>query len=116
MDNLLKTKRLSRQFYLLASLLLVAIPCYYVGYWTFINSLPNTLVNVNVAASALSPHPLPVKLQFLGFTASLLPLSALLYGLTNLRRLFALYREGVFCEMEPVQLGKKSCIHIQHQR
>ncbi len=107
MGNLLKIKRLSRQFYLLVSLLLVAIPCYYVGYWAFINSLPNTLVNVNVAATSLIPHPLPVKLQLIGFTASLLPLAALLYGLINLRRLFALYREGVFFSFEQVSIFKK---------
>lgn len=107
MGNLLKIKQVSKKFYLLTSLLLVVIPCYYVGYWVFINSLPNTLITVNVAETSLIPHPLPVKLQLLGFAASLLPLSALLYGLTNLRRLFALYREGVFFSFEQVSIFKK---------
>jgi Protein of unknown function (DUF2975) len=107
MGNLLKIKRLSRQFYLLTSLLLVVIPCYYVGYWMFINLLPSTLVNVNVAGTSLIPHSLPVKFQLIGYAASLLPLAALFYGLTNLRRLFALYREGVFFSFEQVTIFRK---------
>lgn len=107
MGNLLKIKRLSKQFYLLTSLLLIVIPCYYVGFWIFINSLPNTLVTVNVASTPLVPHLLPVKLQLIGYAASLLPLGALFYGLTNLRRLFALYREGVFFSFEQVEIFKK---------
>lgn len=97
MNNLLKTKRLGRQFYFLASFLLIAIPCYYIGYWTFIN----------IAGSTLNPHPLSIKLQFIGFTVSLLPLAALLYGVTNLRRLFALYREGIFFSFEQVLIFKR---------
>jgi Protein of unknown function (DUF2975) len=108
MDNLLKIKKLSKKFHLLISLLLVVIPFYYVAYWAFINFLPETLITVNAGSDPLIPNPLSIKLQLIGFAISLLPLSALLYGLVNIRRLFSFYREGVIFSFEHVSIFKKT--------
>lgn len=95
MDNLPRIMRFSRSFHLLISILLVVIPVYYVIYWVFINALPETLVMVNRSSTGLLENPLPKELQLLGFVVSLLPLSALVYGLINIRKLFSFYQEGV---------------------
>lgn len=108
MDNLSKIKKFSKKFHLLISLMLAASPVYYVGYWVFINILPKTLVTVNVDSTTLVPNHLPIKLQLIGFAISLLPLSALIYGLMNISRLFSLYMEGVFFSFEHVSVFKKT--------
>jgi hypothetical protein len=95
MDNLLRIKRFSVSFHFVISLLLVIIPVYYVLYWALINHLPTKLITVNLPATPLIPHELPVGLQLAGFAASLFPLSALLYGLLNIRKLFSFYKHVV---------------------
>lgn len=102
MDNLAKIKKLSRYFYHLISFLLIAIPLYYVGYWAFINHLPAKLITVNIPSTPLIPHSLPFSLQFVGFMVSLLPLSALIYGFLNVRKLFTFYKKGVIFSFEHV--------------
>ncbi|MFA9394026.1 MAG: DUF2975 domain-containing protein [Halodesulfovibrio sp.] len=108
MDNLLQIKKLSKKFHLLFSLLLIVIPLFDAAYWALINVLPETLINVNVSSTHLSPNPLPIKLQLAGFAVSLLPLSALIYGLINIRKLFSFYREGVIFSFEHVCIFKKT--------
>lgn len=107
MDNLSKIKNLSKGFYLLISTILIVTPLYYITYWIFINVLPSTLVAVNVASTPLIPSNLPIRLQVIGFAVSLLPLSALMYGLMKVRRLFVLYMEGIFFSFEQVTIFKK---------
>lgn len=104
MDNLTKIERLSKKFHLLLSLLLAVIPLYYVLYWALINHLPEKLITVNTSAPPLAPYELPIRLQVLGLLASLLPQSALIYGLVNLRKLFAFYREGILFSFEHVSI------------
>jgi len=108
MDNLSKIKKISKNFYLLLSFLLVAIPLYYILYWVLINYLPDTLITVNSPSAPFAPHKLPIKFQILGFIASLLPLSALTYGLINIRKLFSFYKEGVIFSFEHVRLFKNT--------
>ncbi len=108
MDNLSKIKKLSKKFYLLLSSLLVVIPLYYVLYWTFINDFPKTMITVNIDSASLIPNPLSVKSRIMGFLACLPPLSALIYGLLNVRRLFACYREGVVFSFEHVGIFKNT--------
>jgi hypothetical protein len=108
MDNLSKIKKFSKNLHLLLSFLLVVIPLYYVSYWAFINSLPETLLNVNIHPAPLIPNELPIKLQIIGFITSLLPLSALIYGIANIRRLFSFYKEGVIFSFEHVSLFKNT--------
>lgn len=107
MNNLTRIKKISRYFHLLFSLLLCAIPLYYILYWTFINDLPATLIVVDTASRPLIGHRLPPGLQLLGFCASLFPLSALVYGLMNIRKLFSFYRTGVIFSFEHVVVFRK---------
>lgn len=108
MDNLSKIKKLSKKFYVLLSLLLVAIPLLNILFWSLINYLPETLININTPGSPISPNKLPVQLQVLGFIVSLLPLTALMYCIMNIRKLFSFYKEGVIFSFEHVKLFKKT--------
>lgn len=108
MNNLPKIKKLSKNLSLLISAMLVVIPLYYVIYWAFINSLPETLITKNIASAPLAPHPLSSKLRIIGFLLSLPPLSALIYGLINIRRLFSFYRQGVIFSFEHVNIFKNT--------
>lgn len=108
MNNLPKIKKLSRNFYLFFSALLVVIPLYYLIYWVFINSLPATLITKNVAAAPLISTPLSIQVQVIGFGVSLLPLSALIYGLLNIRKLFSFYKKGDIFSFAHVSIFKKT--------
>ena len=108
MDNLLKIKKFSKNFHLLLSFLLVVIPLYYIMYWAFINYLPDKLITVNTPSIPLIPHKLPIGLQLIGFITSLLPLSALTYGLLNIRKLFSFYKEGAIFSFEHVSIFKNT--------
>lgn len=108
MDNLSKIKKFSNRFHFLLTFLLVMIPLYYISYWIFINHLPEALINVNSHSTPLIPNELPIRLQFIGFMASLLPLSALAYGLINIRKLFSFYKSGVIFSYEHVSLFRKT--------
>lgn len=108
MDNLSKIQKFSKNFHLLLSFLIVVIPLYYILYWAFINYLPDKLITVNIHPTPLIPHKLPLKLQIMGFITSLLPLSALTYGLFNIRKLFSFYKEGVIFSFEHVRIFKNT--------
>lgn len=108
MNNLSKIMKFSKSFHLLLSFLLVAIPLYYITYWIFINHLPETFINVNINPTPLIPNKLPIKLQLIGFIVSLLPLSALTYGLVNIRKLFSFYKKGVIFSFEHVKLFRNT--------
>lgn len=112
MNNLSKIKKLSKKFHLLITVFLFAIPLYYLIYWVFINYLPKTLLTVNIEPTPLIPHPLSVKLQLIGVAVSLLPISALMYGLLNIRKLFSYYQEGVIFSFEHVDIFKKTSIAL----
>ena len=108
MDNLSKIKKFSKNLHLLLSCLVVMIPLYYASYWLFINYLPETLINVNIHPTPLVSNELPIKFQIIGFFTSLLPLSALIYVIANIRKLFSFYKEGVIFSFEHVSLFKKT--------
>ena len=108
MDNLPKIRKISKAIYFVLSFLLVAIPLYYISYWLFINHLPDRLITVNSHSLPFIPHKLPIRLQFIGFIASLLPLSALVYGIFNVRRLFSFYKDGLIFSSEHGGLFKNS--------
>lgn len=107
MDNLSKIKKISNQFYLLLSILLAAIPLLNILFWSLINYLPETLINVNFPGTPISPNKLTVQLRVIGFIVSMLPLSALLYCILNIRKLFSFYKKGVIFSFEHVNLFKK---------
>jgi len=108
MDNLSKIKTLSRIFHLLLTVLVVALPAYYILYWTLINELPETLITINTLSPPLTPNYLPLKLRAIGFLTSLLPLSTLVIGLVNIRRLFSFYKEGIIFSYPHVAVFKKT--------
>ena len=108
MNNLIRIKKISKNFHFLFSLLIVAVPVYYVIYWSFINYFPETLVTVNADSNPLISGPLSIRLQLTGLLISLLPLSALVYGLINIRKLFSYYKEGVIFSFEHVNLFKRT--------
>lgn len=108
MDNLSKIKKHSQRFHLLISFFLAAIPLYYLSYWLFLNHLPGELIHVNTHATPLSPNPLSASLRVVGFLFSLLPLSALTWGLLNIRKLFSYYNRGVIFSFEHVTLFKNT--------
>lgn len=108
MENLQKIRKFSTRIYIVLSILLVAAPMYYVLYWALINHLPDRLISVNTPHLPLSQHHLTVKLQLTGFAVSLLPLSALVYGLTNMRKIFSYYKEGLIFSIEHARYFKNS--------
>ena len=108
MGNLSKIKKVSKIFHLLLSLYLIVLPLYYIIYWAFINHLPATFITVNIASTPLIPSPLSGSLQTIGFLVSLLPLSALLYAVMNIRKLFSFYRDGIIFSYEHVKIFKET--------
>lgn len=107
MDNLSKIKKFSKNLHLTLSFIMVVLPLYYVSYWAFVNYLPETFINVKIHPTPLIPNELPIKLQIIGFITSLLPLSALIYLVTNIRKLFSFYKDGVIFSFEHVSIFKK---------
>ena len=108
MNNLYKIKKFSKTLYLMLSSLMVIIPLYYISYWALINYLPETLINVNIPPTPVSSNELSIKLQLIGFIVSFLPLSALLFLVINIRKLFSFYKEGMIFSFEHVSLFKKT--------
>lgn len=108
MENLSKIKKLSNGFYLLLSALLFIIPLYYGFYWLFINHLPKTLITINTLSEPITANYLPVSFRLVGFAVCLLPLSALTYGLMNIRKIFSLYKNGVIFSFQHVGLFRKT--------
>ncbi len=107
MDNISKIKKVSKLFYILLTGVLIAVPLYYIFYWVFINSLSESFININIEPVPESQNILSIKLQIAGFISSLLPLSALMYGVFYTRKLFASFKEGVVFSLEQVVLFKK---------
>ncbi|WP_394713694.1 DUF2975 domain-containing protein [uncultured Desulfuromonas sp.] len=108
MDNLDKIKKISKNFEVLCSALLVCVPLYYLVFWVFINVLPTSFITVNTAVVPLVDNEVSPALQMAGFVASLLPLSALTYILLKVRRLFGHYKQGEIFSFSHVELFKKT--------
>ncbi len=106
MENLSRIKKFSKFFHLLISFLILVIPLYYILFWGFINHIPKTLITINSLPVSLTPNEISVKIRIIGFLASLLPFSALTYGLSNLKKLFSFYQEGIVFSFEHVSLFK----------
>ncbi len=107
MDNMSKIKKVSKLFNLLLTGLLIILPIYYILYWLFINSLSESLINMNIEPIPECSNTLSVNLQIIGFISSLLPLSALIYGIIHIKKLFLFYKEGIIFSLEQVKLFKK---------
>jgi len=94
MNNIDKIKRVSKMFCYLLTALIVLTAFFDIYYWVFLNSLPKWLITVNSKPVPLVENHLSASLRLIGFGFSLLPVSMLLYGLFNIRKLFKLYADG----------------------
>lgn len=112
MDNLKRIKKISRNFHLLFSVLIVVLPLYYIGYWAFINHFPGTLITVNSVSNPLIPNHLSIGLRLTGFLISLFPLTALIYGCVHIRKLFFFYQNGVIFSFDHVNIFKRTSISL----
>lgn len=90
--NLTHIQSISRRFRLFLTLIIVLTPVASMLSWTFFNSLP---------AGFKSGLPVRVKEDLsemtliLGFLITLIPMLVELYGAIHLKRLFALYEQGI---------------------
>jgi hypothetical protein len=112
MDNRPRIQKVSDRFYLFFTILIILMPLYNIFFWMFINDLPENLITVNTAAKPLVNYELPLTIRFIGFLASLLPLSAMVYGIVNLRRIFALYKENIIFSYAHVECFRRSGIAL----
>jgi len=107
MDNLGRIRSASQAFSTLCLALMGLVPLCLAAYWLFLNELPHSMyAPLPVAPSA----ELGYGLRLLGFLVTMIPCGVLLYALSRLRRLFALYREGIIFDRRNVacyrDLGK----------
>jgi len=107
MDNLGRIRSASRAFNALCLALMGLVPLCLAAYWLFLNDLPHSMYAPLPVAPSVSLGP---GLRLLGFLATMIPCGVLLYALTRLRRLFALYRKGIIFDRQNVacyrDLGK----------
>lgn len=91
-ENLNRIQRVSKSFKLLCSALLIITPLLPVFYWSFFNSLSLDFTDdLPIAING----PLPISTLLMACLVSFLPVSATVYGLWNLRKLFSLYQQAV---------------------
>jgi len=107
MNNIEKIKKVSKLFNILLTGLIISIPIYFISYWLFINSFSQSLIADSVFSFEGVGGSLSVELQVIGFLSSLFPLGAIVYGLINTKRIFALYIAGVIFSDDHVLLFKK---------
>ena len=112
MDNRPRIQKVSEKFYLFFTILIVLMPLYNILFWMFINYLPETLITVNTTPVPLANYELPLTIRFIGLLASFLPLSARIYGIVNLRRIFALYRKNIIFSYAHVECFRKSGVAL----
>lgn len=112
MNNLLRIKKLSRIFHFLTTLFIFFLPIYYIMYWIFINSTNSVLITINTDPLPMVDNHLSFKLQIIGYLVSLLPLSSLIYGLINVRKLFSFYINGFIFSYSHVTIFKKISISL----
>ena len=107
MNNISKIKKVSKLFEILITGLIVVMPIYFSFYWLYIISFSQSFLLDNSIPISIMDAPLSLTLQIIGFVSSLLPLSALLYGLYNTKKIFSLYILGNIFSNEHVTLFKK---------
>ena len=98
--NRIHIRNVSAKFKILFGALIIIKPLSDLLYWINFNHLPSGFNNeLPVAVTApLSPSTLA-----LAFLISLIPTSVVIYGLVNLKALFALYEKGIVFTQKNVQ-------------
>lgn len=104
MQNLSRVKYLSSWIHAFLVISIAISPIYYVSYWFLLNQYPL----MSNSPSAIVAHQLPIEIQAAGFISSLLPLSALMYLLFNLIKIFSFYKQGIVFSLKHVSLFKKT--------
>ena len=90
--NISRIQHVSGQFRILLTALIILIPVASLMYWLFFNSLP---VGFHSGLPLRVKTELSLATLLLLFLVSLIPISAVLYGAVNLRKLFGLYEKGI---------------------
>ncbi len=93
--------------YAVITVLIIAVISFDIFFWVFLNSLPETLITVNKAPQAVVSYEVPLLIRVAGFAVSLLPISALVYALMNMRKLFGYYKLGVIFSSEHTVLFRR---------
>ncbi|PLX66222.1 MAG: DUF2975 domain-containing protein [Denitrovibrio sp.] len=102
MNNIAKIKRVSGYINRILFLLMVIFVIYDICFWLFIDVMPEYLITVNSVPVPLVSGQLSPSLKLVGFAISLLPISALLYCLFNLHKIFSKYKAGIIFSVEHV--------------
>lgn len=93
-ENIPHIRKISKVFFWVFSVGMLALPLYYLIYWMGFNHWHHTLFTVNVQDKLLESEPLYPLQQILGVVSSLLVVLPGLYGLYFVRQLFVLYKSG----------------------
>ena len=91
-SNLDRIRRISGSFQQLFGLLLYLVPISTVAFWLAFNHLPQSFKNELPVVVSQS---LPVSSLLLAIGVSAIPTGIIMLAFIHLRRLFALYREGI---------------------
>lgn len=94
MGNIEKIMKVSGRLHLLLGFAILFVVGFDIFFWTFLNDLPQWLITVNSKPAPLVPSELSPLMRFIGFGVSLLPVSAVVFGLYKLRELFSFYCRG----------------------
>ncbi len=91
MNNLKRIQQVSQVLRLIITFLLLAIPVGTIFYWLTFNDISWPLPQV---LEQFTFKPYPSTALVLGFLVTLIPVGLVMFGLLQLRKLFALYRKG----------------------
>ena len=103
-DGMNHIQRMSQRYRILFNVLIISIPALDFLYWVFFNHLPEGFV---ATLPVLRSYPLSSPFLALAFLASLLPVSAALYGVMTLRALFSLYEKAIIFSAENVMYFRR---------
>ena len=105
MTNNLAIARKSKRYKYILTILLYSVPIFYLLTWLFIDRLPPLVGDLNHTYEVVGGYTL--LMRFLGFAASMLKGSAVMYAILILIKLFRLYENGVFFSSDNVSCFKK---------
>lgn len=109
MENTARIQRISGRLYAALFVFTVLLPILTVGYWVFLNHLPESLVAASMKMQAGLPKPSEVTLvqRMLGLAVSLVPLAIKMAAMLTLMRLLKLYRAGIVFSGDHVACFKR---------
>ena len=94
-ENRIRIQKFSRRFHIVVTALLYGLPVLILLYWIYFNNLPEGINDWH----GVPNQPISIQVSLQAFAAALIPLSPVLYGLFNLRRLLGYLKDGaIFIE------------------